>query len=173
MGADMSSKQPSTAPIYELGLFDATGAAHAAVRDLVAKGFSPKKISVFVQAREEGKADPELDQAIDAGGDAGAGLGAVAGGAGGLLLSLGLLTIPGVGPVLGVGPLAATLTGAITGGAFGGFSGALTGLGISEAHSLAAERHVKSGRMIVAIDCGDRAADARSILLAHGAIVEP
>jgi hypothetical protein len=62
------------------------------------------------------------------GGSIGAGLG----GAAGVLAGLGLLAIPGVGPVVAAGWLASLLTGAVAGGAVGGVIGALSQAGISK-----------------------------------------
>jgi hypothetical protein len=50
----------------------------------------------------------------------GGSIGAAAGGAAGLLAGLGLIAIPGVGPVVAAGWLVATLTRALAGGATGG-----------------------------------------------------
>lgn len=172
----MHSNIGPSLPAYELGLFDSRSSAHEAIRALIAEDFNSDDISFFVQASDSDLRDPpdgRIDAAIELGGNAGAGVGAAAGSTGGVLLGLGLLSVPGVGPLVAVGPLAAGITGAIAGGAFGGFAGSLAGFGISEAQSLAVERHVKSGNSIVAVRCGDRATTARSILAAHGAIVEP
>lgn len=157
---------------HEIGLFDSHTAADDSVRELIDRGFASDDISFFTQAGDRGhrtQADSSVDAAIEIGGDTGAGLGAAAGG---VLLGLGLLTVPGVGPLLAAGPLAAAVTGAITGGAFGGFAGSLAGLGISEAQGLAAERHVRAGRSIVAVQCEGPSKVARSILRSHGATVE-
>jgi hypothetical protein len=59
-------------------------------------------------------------------------VGAVVGGAAGLLAGIGLMAIPGVGPVVAAGWLVATLTGAAAGGATGGIIGALTQAGVSK-----------------------------------------
>lgn len=172
----MSSTISSSPPAYELGLFTAEADAHHAVRALIADGFNADDISYFVQAREDDlrkPSDERVDAAIEHGGDTGAGVAAAAGGVGGVLLGLGLISVPGIGPLLAVGPLAAGTTGVITGGAFGGFAGSLAGFGISAAQSRAAEQHVKSGSAVVAVRCRDRSDAARSILAAHGAVVEP
>ena len=52
----------------------------------------------------------------------GAGIGAIVGGGVGLLTGLGLLAIPGVGPLVAAGWLATTLAGAATGAAVGGIA---------------------------------------------------
>src|SRR4029078_13382942 len=62
----------------------------------------------------------------------GAGIGAGGGGTAGLLAGLGLLAIPGLGPVVAAGWLAATAVGAAAGAATGGIVGAPTGAGGSE-----------------------------------------
>ena len=60
----------------------------------------------------------------------GAGIGAIVGGGVGLLTGLGLLAIPGVGPLVAAGWLATTLAGAATGAAAGGIVGALVKFGV-------------------------------------------
>ena len=66
----------------------------------------------------------------------GAGIGAAVGGIGGLLAGLGLIAIPGIGPVVAAGWLAATAAGAaggaLVGAAAGGLVGALTQAGVPE-----------------------------------------
>jgi hypothetical protein len=85
----------------------------------------------------------------------GAGLGAGVGGAAGLLAGLGLLAIPGLGPVVAAGWLAATAVGAAAGAATGGIVGALTQAGVSEddAHSYA--EGVRRGGTLVSARVGD------------------
>jgi hypothetical protein len=91
----------------------------------------------------------------------GAGLGAVLGAAAALL-------IPGVGPVVAGGVLAMAFGGAVAGTAVGGIFGAMTGLGVSEDEARFYEREFQSGRAIVAVKAGARAADAAAILRKHG-----
>jgi hypothetical protein len=57
----------------------------------------------------------------------GASTGAVLGGVGGLLAGLGLLAIPGLGPIVAAGWLASTAAGAAIGGAGGAATGSLVG----------------------------------------------
>src|SRR6185369_6616916 len=63
---------------------------------------------------------------------AGAGVGAAVGGTAGLLAGLGLMAIPGVGPVVAAGWLVSTLAGAAAGGLAGSVVGALTQAGVSK-----------------------------------------
>jgi hypothetical protein len=92
------------------------------------------------------------------------------GGVGGALAGLGLLSVPGIGPLLAVGPLAAALTGAITGGVLGGVAGSLAGLGVGEAEALASEAHLKAGRSVLVVDCGARCEDAEGVASKAGAL---
>jgi hypothetical protein len=88
---------------------------------------------------------PEHDISIVSGDDrvhaaaTGAEVGAAVGGLGGLLTGLGLIAIPGIGPVAAVGWMAATLAGAAAGGWLGGAFGVLSPAGISgdDAHAIA------------------------------------
>jgi hypothetical protein len=59
-------------------------------------------------------------------------VGAAVGGTAGLLAGLGLMAIPGVGPVVAAGWLVSTLAGAAAGGAAGSVVGALTQAGVSK-----------------------------------------
>lgn len=105
---------------------------------------------------------------------AGATLGTVAGGAAGLLAGLGLIAIPGVGPVVAAGWLVATLTGAGIGAAAGGLTGALAGAGVSEGDAHAYGEGVRRGGTLVTIRLDPaRAALAptvTAILERHGAV---
>src|SRR6516225_6693893 len=111
-------------------LYDTYDGAVSAVNDLEAFGIPPADISLVsnnVDHRYD--KDHPTNAAADAG--TGAGIGAAVGGVGGLLTGLGLLAIPGVGPVVAAGWLVAAavgaVTGAVVGGAAGGLVGSLTG----------------------------------------------
>ena len=80
------------------------------------------------------RVDRDADGTDDRAGGAakGAGIGATLGGVAGLLAGLGLLAIPGIGPVVAAGWLASTAAVAVAGGATGGLIGALTQSGIGE-----------------------------------------
>ncbi len=77
--------------------------------------------------------------------------GAVLGGAAGLLAGIGALAIPGVGPVVATGALAATLAGAGVGAAVGGLVGALVKAGIPREHAdIYAEAIRRGGTLVTA-----------------------
>jgi hypothetical protein len=79
----------------------------------------------------------------------GAGIGAGVGGALGLLAGLGLLAIPGVGPVVAAGWLISTAAGAAAGAAAGGLIGALTQAGVSESDAHVYAEGVRRGGTLV------------------------
>jgi hypothetical protein len=132
-------------------LYNSYAEARDAVRSLEAAGVKHNDISILasnadnwyssdrkgdtVSDRKDGTfPDRDLDGKDDRAEAAGtgAGVGAAVGGAAGLLAGLGLMAIPGVGPVVAAGWLVATLTGAVAGGATGSVIGALTQAGISK-----------------------------------------
>ncbi|WP_454882959.1 hypothetical protein [Sphingomonas oryzagri] len=133
------------------GLFDRYDDARRAVQDLEAAGVEHRDISL-VANDVRGAYRDDLDPAAhDAG--AGAGIGAAVGGLGGLLAGLGLLAIPGIGPVVAAGWLAATTAGAaggaIIGGVAGGLVGALTHSGVPEADAHVYAEGVRRGGTLV------------------------
>ena len=91
------------------------------------------------------------------------------GGVGGLLTGLGLLAIPGVGPVVAAGWLVATAagaaTGAVVGGAAGGLVGSLTGAGVPDRDAQFYAEGVRRGGTLVTARVDDaRTSTAREIL---------
>ena len=101
--------------------------ARAAVRNLEAAGVRHNDISILASNADnwysdDRKAGTYPDRDLDGKDDraeaagAGAGVGAAVGGAAGLLTGLGLMAIPGVGPVVAAGWLVSTLAGAAAGG---------------------------------------------------------
>jgi uncharacterized protein (TIGR02271 family) len=85
--------------------------------------------------------------------------GGAIGGLAGLLLGLGAFAIPGVGPIIGAGPLAAALTGAAIGAAGGGLLGALVGWGIPETEAGYYAEGVNRGGTLVAVRTQDNMVD--------------
>lgn len=107
-------------------LFDDYADAQSAVRQLREAGVPDDDISVI--ANNAGKwYAPDLAGGAGKGAAIGAGLG----GFGGLLAGLGLLAIPGLGPVVAVGWFAAAATGAAVAGAAGSAIGMLAEAGVA------------------------------------------
>ena len=155
-------------------LYDTYDAASAAVTALEAAGISHSDISIVANNSENWHAG---DRPSDAGEDAGkgAGIGAAVGGVGGLLAGLGMLAIPGIGPVVAAGWLAATVagvaTGAAVGGAAGGLIGGLTGAGVPERDAHVYAEGVRRGGTLVTAKVDDaRADEAQSILQRHKSV---
>jgi hypothetical protein len=99
---------------------------------------------------------------------AGAGIGAALGGLGGVLMGLGLLVVPGVGPALAAGALASGLVGAGIGAASGGIAGALANAGVSEEDAnYYAEGVRRGGHLVVVTTTDSKYSDAQSILQRH------
>ncbi|KQY21673.1 general stress protein [Rhizobium sp. Root483D2] len=151
------------------GLFDNYSDATSAVDQLKAAGISDSDISI-VSNNSDGRYnddDNDNDVAEDAG--TGAGIGAAVGGVGGLLTGLGIMAIPGVGPVVAAGWLAATaagaVAGAVVGGAAGGIVGALTESGVDERDAHVYAEGVRRGGTLVTAKVDDaRATEAEAIL---------
>jgi hypothetical protein len=96
----------------------------------------------------------------------------VLGGVGGLLVGLGVLAIPGIGPVLAAGPLATTLLGAGVGAAAGGLIGSLIDLGIPEEEAKYYAEGLRRGGAVVTVHTSDEMMISRitDILENHGVV---
>jgi hypothetical protein len=130
--------------------------AAKAVGDLEAAGVPNSDISLVSNNSDDwysadGKHDKDRDGVDDRAEAAGkgAGVGATVGGTAGLLTGLGLLAIPGVGPVVAAGWLAATAAGAVAGAATGGVIGALTEAGVSNDDAETYAEGVRRGGTLV------------------------
>ncbi len=149
------------------GLFDNYSDAASAVDQLKAAGISDSDISIVSNNSDGRYNDNDDDVAEDAG--TGAGIGAAIGGVGGLLTGLGIMAIPGVGPVVAAGWLAATaagaVAGAVVGGAAGGIVGALTDSGVDERDAHVYAEGVRRGGTLVTAKLDDaRSVEAEAIL---------
>jgi len=121
-------------------LYDDYYTASHAVADLEAAGLSSSDISLIASNADnwyEDKSKKIVDRDHDGvdgrveGAEVGASIGAAIAGGASLLAGLGVLAIPGLGPVVAAGWLVATGVGAVAGGAAGGIIGALTQMGVS------------------------------------------
>jgi uncharacterized protein (TIGR02271 family) len=153
-----------------IALYDDVHTARDVVQDLVDNGFPRDNVSIMASdaAGEYDRyqsGEYREDDGVGGGAAAGAGIGAVIGGIGGLLVGLGALTIPGVGPVIAAGPLAAALAGAGIGAVAGGLIGALTDMGVPEDEAGYYAEGVRRGGTLVAVRADNaRADDAASIM---------
>lgn len=141
-------------------LYDSYTEAQKAVGSLEAAGVPHGDISIVANNSDgwfDGKKDRDSDGVDDRAEAAGtgAGIGAGVGGAAGLLAGLGLLAIPGLGPVVAAGWLAATAVGAAAGAATGGVVGALTEAGVSKEDAPLYAEGVRRGGTLVSAKVND------------------
>ncbi len=144
-------------------LYDSYSQAQRAVEALEQAGFSSSEVSLISRYRDDNTL------ADDASGTTtGATAGAVVGGGAGLLAALGVIAIPGIGPLVAAGVLATTLVGAAGGSVVGGLIGALTDYGVSEEDAHVYSEAVRRGSSLVTVRTDDdRSAKADAILNAH------
>ena len=100
----------------------------------------------------------------------GAGIGATAGGVVGLLTGLGLLAIPGVGPVVAAGWLASLAVGAAVGGTAGGLIGALTQAGTTKEDAFMYAEGVRRGGTLVSARVADGDRDRYEAILDRSSV---
>ena len=164
-----------------VAIYDDFQSANGAVRDLVDSGFPRDNISLIANnSRGEygytgtststttnvSTGSESVADETGAGAGVGAGIGAAIGGIGGLLVGLGALVIPGIGPIIAAGPLAVALStltgagvGAVAGGVTGGLLGALIGLGIPEEEAGYYAEGVRRGGVLVTVQAEDQNTD--------------
>lgn len=126
--------------------------ANQIVDNLTNAGFSSSDISVLFPNKGN-TSDFSHDKNTKAPEAAmtGAATGGVLGGTLGLLVGIGALAIPGVGPLIAAGPLLAALSGAAAGAAVGGIAGGLIGLGIPEDTAKSYENRIAEGNILVSV----------------------
>ncbi|MGV3266462.1 general stress protein [Cytobacillus pseudoceanisediminis] len=143
-----------------VGAYDTEQEAIQAVEKLRAEGYRPEDISVISKNKDDVDAvTEETGTKTEEGLAAGAATGGILGGLTGLLAGVGALAIPGIGPIVAAGPIAATLTGAAVGAGAGGIAGALIGMGIPEEEAHRYEADVKSGKILVLVDPETKSTD--------------
>lgn len=110
-------------------VYDSYNQAKRVVAELEVEGVRPADINLIAN-----KYACEETVGLDSGSATApsAGVGAALGGTAGLLAGLGILAIPGLGPVVAAGALAATAIGAAAGAVSGGIIGALVSAGLPE-----------------------------------------
>lgn len=149
-----------------VGLYDNAEKARDAVNALVAAGCPREDISLVAKEPENIQKDTsEQGNKAPEGLAAGAGIGAALGGLGGVLAGLGLLAIPGIGPIVAAGPIAAGLAGAAGGAVAGGLLGGLLGLGIPEEEAHAYAEGVRRGNTLVTVRAPEGQADSYAAIM--------
>lgn len=158
------------------GLFDTYDDAAKTVREIEAIGVPHDDLSVVANNVDERYGTTEES---NAGPDAatGAAVGSVVGGSAGLLAGLGMLAIPGVGPVVAAGWLVATAVGAIAGagagGVTGGVIGSLTSAGVSREHAHVYAEGIRRGGTLVTARVEEHQAVAVEQIMRRNRSVDP
>lgn len=149
-----------------IGQFDSYEHAAAAVHALHEAGIAHTDISFVANTPPDYEPD-EVGEGATTGAEVGAGLGA----AGGLLAGLGIIAIPGLGPVVAAGWLFATAIGAFAGAgvgaATGGLIGAMTSAGVSEAEARGLAEQLERGGAIVSARVDEAHAGPAIAILRH------
>lgn len=152
-----------------VGVYYTMAQAEEAVHRLERAGFPVKHISIVTQnlasdKTTHGYITPGDDLTVH-----GAATGAWVGGLLSLLMGAAFLWIPGFGPLLVVGRLAALLLagveGTMVGAATGSLLGALANWGIAEEHILDYEKQLRAGKhLVIAYGTAEEVAKAHAIL---------
>jgi PRC-barrel domain len=155
-------------------LYDDYDSAARAVAELKRVGVPDSDISLVANNAEGWYAARDRDRdGVDdraEGATAGAGIGAAAGGIVGLLTGLGLLAIPGLGPVVAAGWLVSTAALAGAGGAVGGVVGALVETGTSREDAQVYAEGVRRGGTLVSARVPDADAARYEAILDRSAV---
>lgn len=160
------------------GLFENEQNADAAIRELQRDGFDRNRFGIITRNRVTQKVDREeviQEGTIQAESKLGPAGGAAVGGITGLLFGLGALLIPGIGPVVAAGTIAASL-GAVAGAAglgaaAGGLLGALTSQGITEEEADFYAEGVKRGGVLVFVEAEEEHTSlVKEVMQKHGVV---
>lgn len=149
----------TTAHKRAVGVFKKREDLQSVIQALKDANFDMDRVSLLAKNIEDVKGAEEITETHGNEASEGAGIGAttgtVLGGVGGFLIGVGLLAIPGVGPILAagaeIGALGSTLAGAGIGAAAGGIVGALVGLGIPEEKAKVYENRIKAGDYFIMV----------------------
>ncbi len=146
-----------------IGVFADKRQAEQAINALRRQGFTTEEINIVAKKGGQGdKGDGYVEDDITDG----ALTGGTLGGIGGLILGAGALAIPGIGPIIAAGPIAAALGGAVAGGVAGG----LIDWGIPAEASQRYEQEVAQGGVLAIINTtGQKVDQAAQILRQNGA----
>jgi hypothetical protein len=158
-----------------IGTFPTRREAEQVLTELRDSGFPMDKVSVVAKDsdRTDDIAGADMSNRVGNKADEGATKGAVSGGAvgglTGLLVGLGMLAIPGIGPVMmagaGATALATALSGTAIGAAAGGLLGGLVGLGIPEADAKVYNDRVSRGDYLVMVEGTQAEVDQADLIL--------
>jgi len=152
-----------------VAVFDDRDDAQDAINALRDAGFMAEDISILARDRDvAGRLADDTGTEAAAGAATGALAGGLLGGVAGWLVGIGALAIPGVGPIIAAGPIAAALGGAAIGAASGGIIGALTGAGVPEDEAKYYDDQFRRGGIVVTVQARGRYDEARRVMHEYG-----
>jgi hypothetical protein len=159
-------------PVTILGIFPTRAQAESAIDHLWHAGFTKEQVGSVMPGGEIREATTATEPVEERAANGAVG-GAIAGGALGAVAGAAVATlIPGAGPVLAGGLLAAIGTGAAAGAAVGAYAGPFIALGFSKEEAETYGRHVETGSTVVAVRAEGREDEAFLILKSHGGRAE-
>ncbi len=165
-----------------VALYDRFESAKAAVEDIVQAGAARERIALLANhaggnypalntnpsfAREDLNTDTDGQSGVVTGAEVGIGLGGILG----LLVGVGTIAIPGIGPLIAIGAWAVAAAGAAAGGVVGGVIGALTDHGVTDEDAHLYAEGLKRGGTLVTCVVNETQIDAIThIFKNHGAV---
>jgi hypothetical protein len=144
-------------------IYDDPSLAAQAVRALEAAGFTTGEISIVRQNSEVDVLNHE--DTVSDGATTGASVGLAAGAGAGLLASLGLIAIPGLGPLIAAGVLATTLATGAAGAVGGGLIGALIDYGVEEEDAPVYAENLRRGGTLVSVRADENRVDEAELIM--------
>ena len=151
-------------------VYDSYAQARAAVDAVQGAGVPASDVSIVANKYVSAE-HADVDEV--SGAATGAGIGGALGGGAGLLAGLGMLAIPGLGPVVAAGWLASTVAGAAAGAATGGIVGVLVDAGVDRDHAAVYSESVRRGGTMVTVRVPDEAAGRVATLLESHKPIDP
>jgi hypothetical protein len=142
------------------GIYHSRSAIDSTIERLIETGISRDRISVVISSSKAASRDAALfstpESRAGASGGTGATAGAVVGAAAGFIAGLGLFAVPGIGPLLAIGLIAAALSGVAAGFTAGGLVGSLVGLGVAPEEANSYDEALRQNAILLAVNCDDK-----------------
>jgi len=145
-------------------IYDDPSLAAQAVRALESAGFSSNEVSIVRQG-DDTNFGARTDDPVSDGATTGASVGLAAGAGAGLLAALGMIAIPGLGPLVAAGVLATTLATGAAGAVGGGILGALVDYGISEEDAPVYAENLRRGGTLVSVRTDGNRLDQAELIM--------
>lgn len=142
--------EQATAQEVVVGIFDSHAQAERAVHKLIEATIPPDHISIVAEQLQVRERPEGFITTGDAAKETAA-LGAWTGGLFGLLAGAAFLWIPGVGPLIALGPVVGALLGALEGGAIGGLMGAMLGSELEKDRVMTYQVALQGGKFLVMV----------------------